>query len=91
MDKTKFGEIPIRLKMGIKKITNIKIRKEKHFVEYIFDSSNNYIGKIIIDEDRDYIFKKGFLEDLGKGKCLKEIAERLIELNYTKEGESDKT
>ena len=73
------------------KTNNIEIRKQyrKRTIECIYssDEDGNYLGKIIRDKEGDYLFVPTTCytkHRLGKGKCLKEIAERLIELNYPK-------
>ena len=66
------------------KFKSIEIRNRKRFREYIY-VDGDYIGKIVKDFEGDYLFKPSWFATrykLGKGKCLKEISERLIELNY---------
>ena len=65
----------------------IEIKFIRKFKEYIY-SEGDYIGKIIVDSDGDYLFKSTIFftsRMLGRGKVLKKIAERLIKLNYGKE------
>ena len=70
---------------------HIKIQKQRKFREYLYNNEGRYIGYIYMDFEGDYLFRPSLRLGvvispvLGKGKCLKEIAERLEELNYGKD------
>ena len=64
----------------------ITIEEKSTFKEVIY-SGGSYVGYIYCDEEGDYLFKAPIFfnsKSLGRGKVLKEVAERLIELNYGK-------
>ena len=64
---------------------------KKEIIEHIYSKDDGYVGKIVRDKDGEYVlrislFRRMFFlsQTLGRGYVLKEIAERLIELNYAK-------
>ena len=65
---------------------SIIIENSRKFKEYVYSRDNKaYMGYIYKNCYGNYFFRKGFfVGNLGLGKCLKDIAERLIELNYKK-------
>ncbi len=71
--------------MKNKKEVYFKNVRREEIIENIYSEKNHgKIGHIYFDGE-DYWFKPVFFFTswkLGKGKCLKEVAERLIELNY---------
>jgi hypothetical protein len=58
---------------------SITVSKDLHISE-----AGRHIGQIAKDSNGDYLLFCSNPHLLGKGKCMKEIAELLIKLNYEK-------
>ena len=72
--------------MTTKKLIKFQKKYEKSIIEYVYsEKDGDCIGYIWIDGDGDYLYKPYYFflsRRMGKGKAMKEIAERLIQLNY---------
>lgn len=69
--------------MKNKKLLSFKKVHPKEIFEYVYFEDHK-MGYIYFDGEEYYFRPPVFFISwrLGKGKCLKEVAERLIELNY---------